>query len=108
VIELVVYEQEDGVRPFEVWFTRVRDNMTKARILQQLRKVEAENLGDHAAVGAGVFELRMHFGPGYRIYCGRSGKRIVILLTGGNKSSQSNDIAAAKSYLEDWKRRTQA
>lgn len=83
VIELVLYEQDDGRCPFNDWFSGLRDKRAQARILARLRQVEAGNLGDCASVGEGVLELRVHVGAGYRVYCGRSGTRWVILLCGG-------------------------
>ncbi|HEX3918010.1 MAG TPA: type II toxin-antitoxin system RelE/ParE family toxin [Caulobacteraceae bacterium] len=83
----------------------LRDNTAQARVRVQLRRVEAGNLGDCKAVGEGVQELRIHFGPGYRVYFGRHGNAVVILLCGGDKSSQPADIRQAKSLWAEWKRR---
>lgn len=65
------------------------------------------NLGDHRSVGDGVFELRLDFGPGYRIYFGRIGHQVILLLTGGDKSSQTKDITKAKQYWNDYKESVQ-
>jgi putative addiction module killer protein len=105
VIELVHYQQVDGRCPFNDWFSRLRDKKAQARIMVRLRQVEAENLGDSKSVGEGVTELRIHVGAGYRVYCGRHGQRYVILLCGGDKDSQPKDIARAKTFWADWKRR---
>jgi putative addiction module killer protein len=104
VIELVHYEQGDGRCPFNDWLSNLRDKRAQARILTRLRQVEVGNLGDCAAVGEGVLELRVHVGAGYRVYCGRSGKCWVILLCGGDKSSQSKDIQKAKEFWTVWKK----
>jgi putative addiction module killer protein len=70
-----------------------------------LRQVEAGNFGDCEPVGEGVIELRVHVGAGYRVYCGRHGKAMVLLLCGGDKRSQPADIKRAKEMWLDWKRR---
>jgi putative addiction module killer protein len=105
VIELVRYQQEDGREPYTEWFRGLRDETAKVRIAARLRQIESGNLGDSKPVGEGVTELRIHVGAGYRVYCGRKGQRWVILLCGGNKSSQTKDIARAKALWTEWKRR---
>jgi putative addiction module killer protein len=105
VIELVYYKQENGHNPFTEWITTLRDKVAKARIASRLRQVESDNFGDSKPVGEGVTELRIDAGAGYRVYCGRHGRHLVILLCGGDKSSQSKDIARAKVLWTDWKRR---
>ncbi|MBK8453313.1 MAG: type II toxin-antitoxin system RelE/ParE family toxin [Thiofilum sp.] len=77
------------------WFDSLRDKQAKARILARLRRVELDNFGDYHSVGEGVSELRIHYGQGYRIYFMQHKKRLVILLAGGNKSTQDADIATA-------------
>lgn len=72
--------------------------------MMRMIQVEAGNLGDCSPVGEGVLELRVHVGAGYRVYCGRSGTRWVVLLCGGDKSSQSIDIHRAKEFWASWKR----
>jgi putative addiction module killer protein len=104
VIELVLYTRDDGRCPFDEWLSSLRDTVAQARILKRMRQVEAGNLGDCAPVGEGVLELRVHVGAGYRVYCGRSGTSFVILLCGGDKSSQSSDIERAKNFWDAWKR----
>jgi len=71
----------------------------------RLRQIEAGNFGDCGAVGEGLIELRVHVGPGYRAYCGRHGKAMVLLLCGGDKSTQARDIRRAKDLWSEWKRR---
>ena len=86
---------EDGKSPFGRWFTELPP-VAAARIDKYLRRMRQGNFGDSKSVGAGVLELRIDCGPGYRVYYGRDGQRLVILLAGGSKRSQSRDIAAAK------------
>jgi putative addiction module killer protein len=105
VIELIRYQEEDGREPYTDWFRSLRDRMAKARIEVRLRQIQVGNMGDAKPVGEGVTELRIHVGAGYRVYCGQHGQDWVILLCGGDKSSQSTDIAKAKALWGDWKRR---
>jgi putative addiction module killer protein len=91
---------EGGRSPFAEWFTGL-DAVTAARVDRYLRRLEAGNFGVSKPLREGLFELRLDFGPGYRVYYGREGQRIIILLGGGTKRRQATDISAA---LERWKR----
>jgi putative addiction module killer protein len=84
---------------FDEWLRKLSDPIGKARILARIRSAEAGNFGDVAAVGGGVFEMRIHVGPGYRVYCSRRGDVIYLLLCGGDKSSQRRDIRIAQRIL---------
>jgi putative addiction module killer protein len=81
---------------FEAWFDKLRDRAAKIVIARRIDRSELGNFGDQKSVGDGVLELRIFVGPGYRVYFTRRGNEIVILLCGGDKSSQSADIAKAK------------
>jgi putative addiction module killer protein len=105
VINLVRYQQTNGDEPLSDWLNGVRDKMAQARIRIRLRQVEAGNFGDCEAVGEGVSELRVHVGAGYRVYFGRHGQTVVVLLCGGDKRTQTNDIKRAKLFWADWKGR---
>jgi len=91
---------EGSRSPFGEWFERL-DPMTAARVDRYLRRVAAGNFGAAKSLRGGVFELRLDFGPGYRVYYGLDGKTVVVLLGGGDKRRQNADIAAA---LERWER----
>ncbi len=92
------YCDEFGYEPFTDWLSSLKDTKTKARILQRLLRMENGNFGDHASVGMGVWELRLDFGPGYRVYYALESKRVVILLCAGNKKTQQKDIGNAHFY----------
>jgi putative addiction module killer protein len=83
------------------WFSGLKDRASRARIDVRIRRLSLGNPGVVKSVGEGVSELKIDFGPGYRVYFGSEGKEIVILLGGGDKGSQSNDIKAAQKLLKD-------
>ena len=93
------YETLNGSVPFDDWFDDLNSS-TQARIDARLDRVTLGNFGDHKSVGEGVFELRLSFGPGYRIYYALDGLEIVLLLAGGDKKTQAKDIKVAQGY---WK-----
>ena len=101
----VAISAKDGAEPFTQWLVGLRDQTAEARIRVRLRRVEAGNFGDCEPVGDGVTELRVHVGAGYRVYFGRYGGALVILLCGGDKGSQAADIKRAKDFWAEWKRR---
>lgn len=103
--ELRTYEAADGNRPFDEWLDGFTDKVTLARIVARLNRIVLGNLGDVKSVGAGVSELRLAFGKGYRVYFAQEGDKIILLLCGGDKGSQGRDIREAKAYLQDYRRR---
>lgn len=102
-MDLVVREflDADGESPYRRWL-KTLDSSVKARIQARVFRFELGNLGDHKAVGEGVWEARLMFGAGYRIYFGRVGTEVVLLLVGGDKGSQPKDIRTAKRYWADF------
>jgi putative addiction module killer protein len=105
MIELRRYQLDDQTVPVTDWLRALRDTRARAQIEVRLRRVSAGNFGDCKSVGEGVAELRVDLGAGYRVYYAKQGQTLVILLCGGDKSSQLNDINRAKDYWADWKRR---
>ena len=105
MLEILRYQREDGREPFTEWLNAIRDKIAQACIRIRLRQVQAGNFGDCEPVGEGIIELRVHVGAGYRVYCGRHGKTVVLLLCGGDKASQVADIKRAKELWSEWKRR---
>ncbi|MCL2829970.1 MAG: type II toxin-antitoxin system RelE/ParE family toxin [Betaproteobacteria bacterium] len=89
---------------FERWLLGLRDQVARARLMKRLKKVELGLLGDVDSVGEGVFEMRENFGPGWRMYYVQRGEVLILMLGGGNKSTQARDIQAARALakaLED-------
>jgi putative addiction module killer protein len=99
------YLRDDETCPFEDWLNNLRDRQARAKIKARLRRITLGNFGDYKPVGEGVYELRLHAGPGYRIYFAQIEETIVLLLCGGDKSSQHQDIQLAKRYRADYEER---
>ncbi len=98
---VLVYADEQGKEPYTDWLEGLRDRKAQARIRVRIRRLESGLYGDCEPVGDGVYELRLMFGPGYRIYFGEDQGNIVLLLCGGDKSSQPQDIKTAKGYWKE-------
>ena len=86
---------------FQDWLDRLADKRAQIRIVARLRQAEAENLGDWGPVLGRLSEMRIHFGPGYRLYFTRKGRVLVVLLNGGTKSTQARDIKRANRLLQE-------
>ena len=84
---------------FDVWLAKLKDARGKARIIERIRSAERGNFGDCESIGRGVSEMRIHFGPGYRVYLTRVGDVVYVLLCGGTKRSQQRDIAKAQEMV---------
>jgi len=98
---LEYYLDDNGDAPFALWMYSLRDKVTAYRIRARLDRVMLGNFGTVKSVGGGVSELKIDYGPGYRVYYAMNGKTVVLLLVGGDKSTQQKDIVTAKAY---WKR----
>jgi putative addiction module killer protein len=103
--ELLAYRTREGRTPFNEWLDELDDQNIVARVLARLARVRRGNLGDCKSVGEGVSELRVDYGPGYRVYFAQKGQTLVILLCGGDKRTQEKDIQRAKQYWHDYKQR---
>ena len=106
VIEVRQYRTAAGEIPFESWLAGLGDAKAQARIAARLDRLAAGNFGDCKPIGHGVSELRIDYGPGYRVYHSRIGREFVLLLCGGTKRRQFADIARAIEYLKDFLRRS--
>ncbi|MEO8093342.1 MAG: type II toxin-antitoxin system RelE/ParE family toxin [Pseudolysinimonas sp.] len=88
---------------FDRWLRKLNDSRVVARILVRIDRLALGNPGDVKSVGGGVFELRIDLGPGYRVYFARQDQTLVLLLCGGDKSTQSNDISTAQRIANEWR-----
>lgn len=104
--ELQIYVTQGGQAPFSEWLTSLHDARARAKVRVRLDRIRLGNFGDCRGVGEGVQELRIDYGPGYRVYFGQVGLTIVILLCGGEKSTQNKDIELAKQYWSDYRSRS--
>lgn len=104
-IEVRQYQTADGRIPFAEWIAALRDRRANQAIAARVTRLQAGNRGDWKAVRAGVFELRIDVGPGYRVYCGQDGETLVLLLCAGNKRTQTRDIDRACDYWKDYQAR---
>jgi putative addiction module killer protein len=100
--EIVVLETPEGKTPFLEWFNSLKDKSYQRAIDARLARIEDGNFGDHKSVGEGVFELRIPRGPGLRVYYGLDGSEIVVLIGGGDKSTQKKDIKRAQQLLKEF------
>ena len=87
---------------FKRWLNGLRDVQAQGQIVNRLLRLSEGHLGDIRPVGSGLSELRIHSGPGYRLYCFVKGQEFIVLLAGGDKSSQARDIRKARDVLADW------
>jgi putative addiction module killer protein len=101
-VELRIYEGRNSRAPFSAWLDGQKDKRLVAIVFARLNRIRLGNLGDCRPVGEGVSELRIDYGPGYRIYFGRLGNRAVLLLCAGSKRTQTQDIASAQRYWRNF------
>ena len=104
MLEIREYADSQGRSPFGRWFNRL-NSAAAAKVTTALVRLGQGNISNVKSVGSGVLEYRIDFGPGYRVYFGRDGERLVILLAGGTKQRQQGDIDAAKANWQDYKYR---
>ena len=105
--EIEEYVTERGKGPFGEWLLRLKDKTGKAKILARIRRASFGNFGDWKEIkgSKGLYEMREHYGPGYRIFCTLVGKKLIVLLAGSSKKDQKKAIAEAKKYLADYAER---
>lgn len=103
------YQTKDGKIPFRAWLTALRDGRAQAKITKAIAQMEAGNFGDHKALtnAHGLYERRLHYGPGYRIYYLIEEDTIIVLFSGSDKSDQKRAIKQAKAYVLDYASRKQ-
>ena len=100
---LLIYKDHHGREPFTLWLNILIDAGVRRRVLMRLRRLERGNLGDSKHIRERLYELRLFFGPGYRIYFGKDGGAVIVLLNGGDKHSQDKDIHTALRYWQAYK-----
>jgi putative addiction module killer protein len=105
MLEVRHYLTIAGKDVFQEWLAGLRDRQAQARVQTRIDRLERGLLGDAEPCGEGVWELRVDWGPGYRVYYARSGERIILLLLGGDKRKQQADIERAKEYWRDYQQR---
>src|SRR5262249_48560742 len=98
-----IYETEDGKEPLTEWLDSLKDSVGKRTILIRIQRIRQGNFGDSDPVSDGLHELRIHYGPGYRVYFANVGDKLVLLLGAGFKSNQKKDNKKCKVYLEHYK-----
>ena len=100
--QLVYYVRENGKVPYRDWFESLKDIKAQAAVVARLARLRSGNFGACESVGRGLSELKIDYGPGYRVYFGVAGKQVVLLISGGDKSTQHQDIQKAKTYWTDY------
>jgi putative addiction module killer protein len=103
MLEIKEYLTPEGRSPFAEWLREFRDVQIRARVAVRLNRLRLANFGDCKSVGQGVHELRLAFGPGYRVYFAREDDRVILLLCGGDKGSQVKDIRRAQGYWREYR-----
>ena len=104
MVKVKEYLNKTGKSPYAVWHNHL-DAKAAAKVSTALYRLEQGNFSNTKGVGGGIFEYKLDFDPGYRIYFGKDGERVVIILGGGTKKHQQQDIDAAKAYWRDYKTR---
>ena len=100
--EIRIYTTSNGRSPYRQWSTRIRDEKLRTAISTRLTRLETGNLGDFKRLNQDLYELRIHYGSGYRIYFGSFQNTVIILLCGGTKGTQQRDITRAQNYWNDF------
>jgi putative addiction module killer protein len=103
--QLQDYLGPDGADPYAAWVSGLADRQARARVLVRVGRMAGGNFGDCKPVSEGVWELRIDWGPGYRVYYAMAGKRLILLLAGGDKRKQQADIEIAVARWGDWQKR---
>jgi putative addiction module killer protein len=104
--ELRIYTTKNGKQPFLKWLESLKDSIGRAKITNRLNRLVNGNYGDYKPVGEGVQELKIHFGPGYRVYFTEQESTFILLLIGGNKRTQISDIKKAKHFWAEFRERS--
>ena len=98
MIEIKFFKTPNGKVPFREWYYGLKDKKSQSKITERFNRIVLGNFGNYKALGNGLYELKIDYGPGYRVYYGFKGKEVVIILCGGDKGSQAKDIKIAEGY----------
>jgi putative addiction module killer protein len=104
-VKVLQYQTIDGRMPIAAWLHNLRDRAARIRIVARLDRLTEGLFGDWKSLGGGIFELRVGYGAGYRVYYAHSGASLILLLCAGTKRTQANDIEKARAYWKDYKSR---
>ena len=107
MFDLLDYQTANGGDPFKEWLADLADRQARAKVAVRVQRMATGNFGDHKPLNDGVWELRIDHGPGYRVYYAQAGRRVLLLLIGGDKRRQQADIETAVRYWQDWQRRNE-
>ena len=107
IYDIEVYEDEQGKSPFSDWLLKLKDKKAQAKIRARIRRVSMDNFGDTKPLAGakGIYELREHYGQGFRVFYVKTGKTVILLLAGSTKKDQNRTIIKATEYLADYERR---
>jgi putative addiction module killer protein len=105
VLEIHHYLTHEGKDPYQQWYEKLRDIKARIAVDRRINRIELGNFGDHKSLSEGLWELRIDFGPGYRVYYAIHNTEIVLLLAGGDKRTQRADIKRATEYWRHWQER---
>lgn len=108
LIDIIIYQDNRGREPVTTWLESFKDKTIARRIRNRIENLSLGLAGDSKSLGAGLFELRFQFGPGYRLYYAKDGEKIIVLLCGGDKGTQKKDIEKARGFYEDYKEKNSA
>lgn len=101
---ILIYRNAAGLEPYAAYVDSLKDREGAAKIRIRVTRAQLGNLGDHRAIGGGLVELRVNFGPGYRVYLGLHGGELAVLICAGDKGSQRADIRKARAYWEEFRK----
>ncbi|MEI7480834.1 MAG: type II toxin-antitoxin system RelE/ParE family toxin [Elusimicrobiota bacterium] len=100
----IIYKTNTGIEAYTEYVDSLKDRLGAAKIRVRVTRAELGNFGDHKKIAHGIIELRIDYGPGYRIYIGLHGSEVIVLLCAGNKGGQTKDVKKAIEYWDDYKR----
>ncbi len=101
------YLTDDGHDPFKEWLANLADRQARARVAVRVQRMAAGNFGDCKPIAEGMWELRIDWGAGYRVYYAKAGAKLILILVGGDKRKQQTEIETALEYWKNWKRKNE-